>query len=123
MTPEYEIGSIDSKLKSLQASARRIKDDEHAYGIWGDLVHVTSRINALLLQAASSPGGARPSSRAVQPAPGLTSKLQGWIQRIKSALDALAKFLKAASYSVGVSAPIGISVAITFGLVEAQEKG
>ncbi|HVC26682.1 MAG TPA: hypothetical protein VND40_00835 [Nitrososphaerales archaeon] len=114
MTGDDEIAAIESKLDSIRASALRIKNEDGAYGIWADLVLTTSRINALMLTTAPPTGGAQTSSRALQSPPEIVSKLQGWVQKIKAALEALAKFLKAASYTVGVYAPFGISVAITF---------
>jgi len=55
------------------------------------------------------------SARSLTPAPsGAIASLQGWIQKVKSALEAVATFLKAASYTVGASVPLGLSVQITF---------
>lgn len=87
-------GRIDSDLDKVLRATKHISSESHAYEILANLVLVSSRI--------------KPSTT------GLTSELQSWIQKIKEALEAIAKFLKAVTYSVSVSAPFGLSISISF---------
>jgi hypothetical protein len=115
MSSRDELAAIESDLGGIARSARRIKNDEQAYAILANLVAVTSRINSAISSGPGQPGPAAPSLTPAASAPtGAVASLQGWIQMIKSALEALATFLKAASYTVGVSVPLGLSVQITF---------
>lgn len=87
-------GRIDSDLNKVLKATKQISSENHAYEILANLVLVSSRIK--------------------RSTTGLTSELQRWIQKIKEALEAIAKFLKAANYSVGVSAPFGLSISMSF---------
>jgi hypothetical protein len=109
-----EVAAIESDLSGIMKSSRRIKSDQQAYAVLANLVTVTSRINSAISSEASQAGSARPLTLAPPAPPGAIASLQGWIQKIKSALEALATFLKAASYTVGVSVPLGLTVQITF---------
>jgi hypothetical protein len=114
MSSSDELAAIESDLGDILNSARRIKNDQQAYAILANLVNVTSRINAAISSGAS-PAASAPSPTPVSSAPsGVITSLQTWIQTIKSALEALATFLEAASYTVGVSVPLGLNVQITF---------
>lgn len=104
--PDYR-ESIDGKLDEIAESARNLNGEDDAYGLLADLLATTARINALLVPAQ---GVATPEAA---PSP-VVSSLQGWIRKLKSALDALAKFLRAGSYTIGVSVPLGLSVLISF---------
>lgn len=114
MSSSDELAAIENDLNGILTSARKIKSEQQAYAILANLVTVTSRINSTISSGASQAGSAQ-SLASVPPAPpGVIASLQDWIQKIKSALDALATFLKAASYTVGVSVPLGLTVQITF---------
>ena len=113
MSTGGETDGIDDALAAILTLSKAIKDEGQAYSVLANLVAATSKINDLLV--APSPEG--PSQRALTPPwspSGALANLQDWIQKIKSALEAVAKFLDAASYSVGVSFPSGISVEISF---------
>lgn len=114
MSSSDELAAIESDLGGILKSARSIKNDRQAYAILANLVAVTSRINTAISSGASQAGSARSLTPAPPAPPAAIASLQGWIQKIKSALEALATFLKAASYTVGVSLPLGLSVQITF---------
>jgi hypothetical protein len=87
-------GRIDSDLDKVLKATRQISSESHAYETLANLILISSRIR--------------------RSTAGLASKLQDWIQKIKAALEAIAKFLNAATYSVGVSAPFGLSISISF---------
>lgn len=89
-------GRIDNDLDKILKATSEISGKSHAYEILADLILVSSRIK--------------------QSTTGLTSGLQSWIQKIKEALEAIAKYLKAAGFSVGVSVPFGLSISISFSL-------
>lgn len=107
-TPD-DLKSIDAKLDDILKSATSLKDEAEAYSALADLVATTFRINALF---APSQGAAAAPETAF-PDPVVTS-LQRWIQKMKGALEALAKFLEAVSYTIGVSVPLGLSVLMSF---------
>jgi len=46
--------------------------------------------------------------------PSITQRLSSWIQKIKGAIDKIAKGVGANGYSIGVSIPYGASVSISF---------
>ena len=109
-----EFGEIDRELESILESTKNMKSEDDAYGLFASLIATASRISNLV-----TPSGGRPSSIQTQPAiqpSGPISSLQSWIQKIKSALEALATFLKASSYSVGVTVPFGLQIQISFSL-------
>ncbi len=126
MDSDDELDDIDRELADIRKSTRRIKSDEHAYAILGNLVAATSRINGLI---APPPRGPPRTARSIAPAlsavskPSTLSRLQNWIQEIKSSLEALARYLKAASYTVGVSVPLGLSMSLTFSIEAAESPG
>ena len=114
MSSSDELEAIESELGNILASARKIKDDEQAYAILANLVVVTSRINSAISSGATNAGSARSLTPIPSAPAGAMASLQSWIQKIKSALEALATFLEAASYTVGVSVPLGLTIQITF---------
>jgi hypothetical protein len=114
MSSSDELAAIESDLGGILKSSQRIKNDQQAYAILANLVTVTSRINSAISSEGSQAGSARSLTQVPSAPPGAIASLQDWIQQIKLALQALATFLKAASYTVGVSLPLGLSVQITF---------
>lgn len=107
------LAAIEAKLGGILESALNVTNEDDAYAALAGLVTVTSQINGVISSTTAQQG----STQAPAPGtsqPGAVANLQGWIQKIKAALEALAAFLKAASYSVGVSVPLGLSVQITF---------
>jgi hypothetical protein len=109
-----ELERIDGELGDILKSAGRITNDDQAYAVLAGLVATTTRINGVISSASGQAGAVRSLTAPPQASPDAIARLQGWLQKIKSALEALAAFLDAASYSVGVSVPWGLSVQITF---------
>ena len=46
--------------------------------------------------------------------PGIIQRLLNWIQKIKSSVDKIVRGIGGNGYSIGVSAPFGVSVSISF---------
>jgi len=87
-------GRIDSDLNKVLKATKQMGSESHAYQTLADLIMISSSIRLST--------------------PGLVSKLQDWIRKIKAALEAIAKLLNAANYSVSFSAPFGLSISISF---------
>ena len=49
---------------------------------------------------------------------GIIDRLLNWISDIKDALDGIVKKIGASGYSIGVSAPFGLSISVSFSVKE-----
>ena len=106
-----DTAAIDDELGSIVQSSKVIKDQGQAYELLARTFVAVVRINTAV-SATPTDGVASPQAATQLPSP--IDSLQGWIQKIRDALDALAIYLEATSYTIGVSLPIGLAVQVTF---------
>ncbi|MHB8566814.1 MAG: hypothetical protein ACYC7D_00665 [Nitrososphaerales archaeon] len=119
-----ELNEIADSAESLAQAESSVNSGDKGDLILGWLFASIHKLNYLLQSqlsdksnltaAASAP--AEIGSRAILPSSGLDilNEFNAWIQIIKRALSQIAKILHAASYSIGVQVPFGVSVSITF---------
>lgn len=83
---------METELGQIEGLAR---DDPHVA-----LAHLAALISFVNAAAARQPG--------------IIRRLEKWVQRLRAAVDALGRRLKASSFSVTVGWPAGISVGLSF---------
>ena len=95
---------VDQALDELEQGAENISSLADAGKYWAAYMRLTTCISFLNMAAQQQPSKL----------PRIIQHLLNWIQKIKSAVDKIAKGIGANGYSIGVSAPFGVSVSISF---------
>ena len=101
---EMEESEVDSWLEGFYGELSRIEKlvDTEPWRAYSDLILAISSLNFIGLRW--------PKRR-----PGIISRLSGWIQKIRTVLEKLAKSLSGVrGFSIGVAVPFGVSASIEF---------
>ena len=118
-TVAAELDDLLNSIEGLDGYTDPEEQSEHSHRLLGSLFRVISKLNYLLRQQMT-----KEENIVAQPAPNqqvsssidssILDGLDRWIQKIRQAFSQLAKFLGAASYTIGFQVPLGIQVSITF---------
>ena len=95
---------VDEALDELEGTVKEIEGLADGGDYWGGYARLTACISFF-----NTAGQQQPSKQ-----PGIIGRLLNWIQKIKSVVDKIVKGVGGNGYSIGVSAPFGISVSISF---------
>jgi hypothetical protein len=116
-----EFDDLLSSIQGLASYTDSKEQTEQSHTLLGSLFRVVSKLNYLLRQqmtreesalSMTQPASNQQSISTLDSS--LLDSLDQWIQKIKQAFSQLAKFLGAASYTIGFQVPLGIQVSITF---------
>lgn len=95
---------IDKAFDELEGTEKEIEDLADRRDYWDSYARLTACISFF-----NAAGQQQPSKQ-----PGIIGRLLNWIQKIKSVVDKIVKGVGGSGYSIGVSAPFGVSVSISF---------
>jgi len=97
-------GMIDRALLMFEHDLERIESLATGGKGWEAYMNLITRVSFL-----NAAGQQQPSKQ-----PGIIQKLRSWILKIQRALGAITKAVNGNGYSIGVSAPWGVSISISF---------
>lgn len=95
---------VDQALDELEGEAEKIRYLVEAEKYWDAYTKLTTYVSFLNMAAQQQPSKL----------PGIIQRLLDWLKRIKGELDKIVRGIGADGYSIGVSAPFGVSVSIPF---------
>jgi len=96
--------SVSRALNELGEEADKVTDLAQGEKYWDAYIRLTACITFLNMASQQHPTR--------QPA--IIQRLLNWIQKIKGAIDKIVKGIGGSGYSIGVSAPFGISISVSF---------
>lgn len=89
--------NIDELLKSELGQVDKLLEDDKPEAAFARLTRLTSFLNT-----------------GVTKLPSIIRRLEKWVNRIKSTLNALAKKIGANGFSIGIAVPVGVSIDLSF---------
>lgn len=95
---------IDKALDELEGEAGKIMNLVQTGKYWDAYVRLTACVTFLNMASQQYP----------HKQPAIIQRLLNWIQKIKSAVDKIVKGIGGNGYSIGISAPFGVSISISF---------
>jgi len=96
--------TIDQALDDLEEETERIRQFADAGKYWDGYIRLAACISFLNMAGQQEPSKRRD----------IMERLLAWIQKIKGAADKIVRGIEANAYSIGVSAPFGVSISISY---------